>query len=322
MAEDGVIRRLAAILAADVAGYTRLMEADENATIAAWKAARTDVIDPKIAEIRGRIVKHTGDGFLAEFGSVTDAVNCAIDMQKLLAAQADNTPEDRRMLFLMGINSGDIVEELDDIHGDGVNIAARLESLAEPGGICISGGVYEQVRKILALSFDDLGGQKVKNIAEPVRAYRMRKPGEASVDALAPPNSSAKWRLPALAAAVVVVIAGASLAWWQPWAPDFEPVSADEMTFALPDKPSIAVLPFANMSGDKDQEYFADGMTEDIITDLSKISGLFVIARSSTRRYKGEAAGAEWKSIGLKVAAAESEFARFRNFIDDRRDRD
>ena len=180
MTEDGVTRRLAAILAADVAGYTRLMEADENATIGAWKAARQDVIDPKVAEYQGRIVKHTGDGFLAEFGSVTDAVNCAIDMQKLLAARSADTPGDRRMNFRMGINLGDIIEELDDIHGDGVNIAARLEGLAEPGGICVSISVYEQVRKRVDLGFEDLGSQKVKNIAEPVRAYRVVLDPEAT----------------------------------------------------------------------------------------------------------------------------------------------
>ena len=290
MAEDSITRRLAAILAADVAGYTRLMEADENATIATWKAARIDVIDPKIAEYQGRIVKHTGDGFLAEFGSVTDAVNCAIDMQKLLAARAANTPEDRRMNFRMGVNLGDIVEELDDIHGDGVNIAARLEGLAEPGGICVSGSFYEQVRKLVELDFDDLGSQKVKNIAEPVRAYRIKTDGEARA-ARTPIASFGGNRWPAYAAAAVVIIAVAGgVAWWlKPWAPDVEPASVEKMAFPLPDKPSVAVLPFTNMSGDPEQEYFADGITDDIITDLSKIRGLFVTARNSSFKYKGKA---------------------------------
>ena len=290
MAEDGVTRRLAAILAADVAGYTRLMEADENATIAAWKAARTEVIDPKIAQYRGRIVKHTGDGFLAEFGSVTDAVNCAIDMQKLLAARADNTPEDRRMNFRMGVNLGDIVEELDDIHGDGVNIAARLEGLAEPGGICVSGSVYEQVRKRVDLDFEDLGSQKVKNIAEPIRAYRIRSDGEARA-ARTPTVYFGGNRWPAYAAAAVVIIAVAGgVAWWlKPWASDVEPASVEKMAFPLPDKPSIAVLPFDNLSGDPEQEYFADGITEDITTELSRFRGLFVIARKSAFVYKDKA---------------------------------
>ena len=290
MAEDDVTRRLAAILAADVAGYTRLMEADENATIAAWKAARIDVIDPKIAQYRGRIVKHTGDGFLAEFGSVTDAVNCAIDMQKLLAARAANTPEDRRMNFRMGVNLGDIVEELDDIHGDGVNIAARLEGLAEPGGICVSGSVYEQVRKRVDLDFEDLGSQKVKNIAEPIRTYRIRSDGEARAA-----RTPARWWW-AAAAAVVVGIAAAAAGHLSLF-----PLRPPGQETPLAQRLSIVVLPFDNLSDDKDQGYFADAITEDLITDLSRIRGTFVIARGTSFTYKGKAANAKDVATELNV---------------------
>lgn len=226
-------RRLAAVLAADVAGYSRLMEADEDGTIAAWKAARVGVIDPAIAAHGGRIVKHTGDGFLAEFAAVSDAVNCAAAMQKALAPSA--------LAFRIGVHLGDVVEELGDIHGDGVNIAARLESLAEPGGICVSADVYNQVHRRTGLAFEDLGEQPVKNMA-PVHAYRLRLDGAASAAA---PRAA---------------------------------------------RVAIAVLPFANMSGDAEQEYFADGLTEDIITELSRFGELFVISRNSTFTYKGRAA--------------------------------
>lgn len=290
MVETQVTRRLAAVLAADISGYSRLMEADEAATIAAWKAARLDIIDPKIQAFSGHIVKHTGDGFLAEFGSVNEAVSCAIDMQKLLTARADEMPADRRMLFRMGVNLGDIVDELDDIHGDGVNIAARLEGLAEPGGICISNGVCEQVRKTDRpdVSYRDMGEQQLKNITEPVRVYH--------VDLASAPTASVKtkfrgggykWAPVAATCFLAVVVIGG--VWrWQPWINGPTPTNSTAMAFPLPDKPSIAVLPFGNLSDDKDQSYFADGMAEDIITDLSKLSGLFVIARNSSFQYKGK----------------------------------
>ncbi len=236
MSGDGRQRRLAAILAADVAGYTRRVEQDTDGTVAAWRAARADVIDPAIAGRSGRIVKHTGDGFLAEFPTVEDAVRCAISMQEALAA----SPLD----FRMGINLGDVIDDGEDIHGEGVNIAARIEALADPGGIFVSGGVYDQVRNRVDHPFEDLGDHEVKHVSAPVRVYR--------------------------------VVVG-----------DDRHTEDEPAELPLPDKPSIAVLPFDNMSGDPEQEYFIDGMTEDIITDLSKASGLFVIARNSSFAYKG-----------------------------------
>ena len=248
MGPERVERRLAAILAADVAGYSRLMGADEEGTHAALMALRREVSDPKVSQHRGRIVKTTGDGFLAEFASVVDAVRCAIELLREVALRNDDVPSERRIQFRIGINIGDIIVEADDIYGEGVNVAARLEALAEPGGVCVTRVVCDQVRDKLDVAFDDMGAQQVKNIARPVRVYRVR--GEtAAVEAA-----------PALA---------------QPALP-------------LPDKPSIAVLPFQNMSGDPEQEYFADGMVEEIITALSRIRWLFVIARNSSFAYKGQ----------------------------------
>ena len=244
-----VQRRLTAILAADVVGYSRLMGEDEVGTLAVLRSHREALIDPKIAEHEGRIVKTTGDGMLVEFPSVVEAVQCAVEIQRGLAERNAEVPDDRKMLFRIGINIGDVIIEGDDIYGDGVNVAARLEGLAEPGGICISGKVYEEVRNKLPTAFEDLGEQEVKNIREPVRVYRWT---EAAADPM-PGMAGAEGALP------------------------------------LPDKPSIAVLPFENMSGDPEQGYFADGIAEDIIMMLSKASGLMVIARNSTFSYKGKA---------------------------------
>ena len=240
-------RRLAAILAADVAGYSRLIGVDEGGTLARLKAIRAELIDPMIAAHNGRLVKTTGDGLLVEFASVVDALRCATEVQAGMAERMATAPADKPIEFRIGINVGDIVVGDGDIFGDGVNVAARLEGLAEPGRICVSARVQEDATGKLDLTFDDLGEQQVKNIARPVRVYRVRDPG-------APKSASA-------------------LA--QPVLP-------------LPDKPSIAVLPFANMSGDPEQEYFADGMVEEIITALSRIRWLFVIARNSTFNYKGQ----------------------------------
>jgi len=245
---EPVNRRMAAILAADVAGYSRLMGADDEGTVARLKAHRRELVDPKIAEHRGRIVKPTGDGVLAEFGSVVDAVRCAIDIQRGMAERNAGEPEGSRVEFRVGINLGDIIVEIDDIHGDGVNIAARLEALAEPGGICISQTVLDHARGKIAFDVEDGGAQGLKNIAQPVHVYRVLLGGARRQ---ATPQASA----PAL---------------------------------ALPDKPSIAVLPFQNMSGDPEQEFFSDGMAEDIITALSKLRWFFVIARNSTFVYKGK----------------------------------
>jgi adenylate cyclase len=221
-------RRLAAILAADVAGYSRLMGADEEGTHERLKAHVAELLDPKIREHRGRIVKNTGDGFLAEFASIVDAVRCGTEIQHGMADREPEMPDERRINFRIGINLGDVIAEGDDVFGDGVNIAARLEALAEPGGVFVSNTVYQNVRDRLPFAFEDLGEQHVKNIARPVRVYRVRDLGAVVKSPPAP-------------------------------------------ALTLPDKPSIAVLPFANLSGNPEQEYFADGMVEEIITALSRI---------------------------------------------------
>jgi adenylate cyclase len=244
------IRRLAAILAADVAGYSRLIGADEEGTLNRLKSIRADIIDPKIIEHRGRIVKTTGDGLLVEFSSVVDALRCATQWQQGMSQKNAATPDDDRIEFRIGVHQGDIVVEDNDIFGDGVNVAARLEGLADPGGICVSARVQEDVAGRLDLTFDDIGEQSLKNIARPVRVYRVR---------LATAEKTPK---------VMPIESGPAL--------------------TLPDKPSIAVLPFQNMSGDPEQEYFADGMVEEIITALSRIRWLFVIARHSSFTYKGQ----------------------------------
>jgi len=259
MAEERVERRLTAILAADVAGYSRLMAADEEGTLAALKRLRREVADPKIEQHRGRIVNTAGDGLLSEFASVVDAVRCAVEVQREMAARNTGVQAERRIDLRIGINLGDIMIDDNDIFGDGVNVAARLEALAEPGGICVSRVVRDQVRDKLAITFEDMGEQQVKNIARPVRAYRALLAETAGRPSI-------------LSEAVA------------PW--------------ALPDRPSIAVLPFHNVSGDPEQEYFVDGITEDIITALSKWRWFLVIARNSTFAYKG-------KSVDLKEVGRE-----------------
>jgi len=236
-------RRLAAILAADVAGYSRLMGADEEGTLERLKALRRDLADPKIKEHRGRVVKTTGDGLLIEFGSVVDAVRCSVEIQREMAERNAEVPPDRCIELRIGINLGDVIVEGDDLYGDGVNIAARLEALADPGGVLISNTVHDHVRDRLPFAFEDLGEQQVKNIARPVRVYRVPITGKA---------------------------------------PARDPLP-------LPDKPSIAVLPFQNMSGDPEQDYFADGIVEEITTAISRLPWLFVIARNSSFTFKGRA---------------------------------
>ena len=261
-------RRLAAIFAADVVGYSRLIRADEDGTLAAFRALRADLIDPIFAAHKGRIVKTMGDGLLVEFASVVGAVRGAAEIQQAMAERNTGVPEDKRIVFRIGVNLGDVVIEGDDIHGDGVNVAARLEGLAEPGGICVSGAVHDQVRDRLEIAFEDMGDQEVKNIDRPVRAWRWLAQAPVGQGRAAPDRVA---QAPTLAV------------------PEPPP---------LPDKPSIAVLPFDNMSGDPEQGYFADGITEDIITDLSKVSGLFVIARNSSFVYKG-------KSVDLREVCRE-----------------
>jgi adenylate cyclase len=250
------IRRLAAILAADVAGYSRLMGADEEGTHERLKALRHELVDPKIAEHRGRIVKTTGDGMLVEFASVVDAVRRAVAVQQTMPERNAAAP-DNRIELRIGINLGDVIVEPDDLYGDGINIAARIEAVADAGGVFVSNTVYDHVRDRLPFLFEDLGEQQVKNIARPVRVYRVRAA-----------NGAAK----------------------SPSAPSALP---------LPDKPSIVVLPFANMSCDQEQEYFADGMVEEIITALSRIRWLFVIARNSSFTYKGQAV--DVKRVGREL---------------------
>jgi len=282
-------RRLTAILATDVVGYSRLMELDEAGTLAALKAHRQELIDPAIAEHHGRIVKLMGDGTLVEFASVVDAVASAIAIQSGMAERNEELPEDRRIEFRIGVHLGDVMIEGDDLYGDGVNVAARLEGLAEPGSICLSQQAYDQVETKLDFNVQDLGEQQVKNIARPIRAYRVLREGEAPTPHEPPARYGLSGgRLIGSVAVVVVIVAALIAGWWQPWAPDVEPASIERMAFPLPDKPSIAVLPFTNMSDDPEQDYFADGITEDLITDLSKLSGLFVIARNSSFAYKGQ----------------------------------
>jgi len=249
-------RRLAAILAADVAGYSRLIGADEGSTLERLRGLRRELLDPKIAEHKGRLVKTTGDGLLVEFGSVVDAVRCAVAVQQAMPERDAGVAADNRIELRIGINLGDVIVEDDDIYGDGVNIAARIEALADAGGVFVSNTVHDQVRDRLPFLFEDLGERQVKNIARPVRIYRVRDLGADRANPLAP-------------------------------------------VLPLPDKPSVAVLPFINMSGDPDQEFFADGIAEDIITALSRYPSLFVIARNSCFIYKGRAA--DVKQIGREL---------------------
>ncbi len=253
-------RRLAAILAADVAGYSRLMGDDEIDTLERLKAHRRELMDPKIAEHHGRIVKLMGDGALVEFASVVDAVSCAVEIQREMAVRNAETPTTRRIEFRIGINVGDVIVEGTDIYGDGVNLAARLEALAEPGEVWVSRAVREQVHDKLAFAFEDMGEREVKNIARPIRVYRIAAEGRAA-----------------------------------------GPASRTTDTASLLDKPTIAVLPFANMSGDAEQDYFSDGLTEDLITGLSRFRSLFVIARDSTFSYKGTPVNA--RQVGNELRA-------------------
>ena len=261
MGDDRVERRLAAILAGDIAGYSRLMAGDEEGTLHNLKVHRKEVVDPKITEHRGRIVKTTGDGILVEFVSVVDAVRCAVDIQRAMSDRNADIPFEKRIQFRIGINVGDIIIDGGDIFGDGVNVAARLEALADPGGIMVSSVVHEQVRDKLSFGFEDMGEQLVKNIPRPISVHRIKlsEAGPATAKIAIEPQ--------------------------RPVAPGS-------------DRPSIAVLPFANMSGDPEQEYFADGITEDIITGLSKLRWFFVIARNSSFTYKD-------KAVDVKRAARE-----------------
>ncbi len=292
MTTQEVKRKLTAILSADVKGYSRLMAEDEEWTVHTLNTYK-DVMRGLIQQHRGRVVDAPGDNVLAEFASVVDVVQCAVEIQQVLRAKNAMLPENRRMEFRIGINLGDVIEERDTIYGDGVNIAARLEGLAEAGGICISGSTYEQIENKLPLRYDYLGEHEVKNIAKPVRVYRARIEPEIVPPKLGEEIKPAQKRLSkaALAIIAIVVIAGAVTLYQfvlRPSPPKTEAASKEKMAFPLPDVPSIAVLPFANMSEDPKQEFLCDGMTEAIITALSKVPRLVVIARNSTFTYKGK----------------------------------
>ncbi len=299
-------RRLAAILAADVVGYSRLIGEDEEGTLARLKATRVDVIEPRLARHHGRLVKLMGDGALVEFASVVDAVACAVDIQEAVNQRAAGQAERDRILYRIGINIGDVVVEGDDILGDGVNIAARLEGLAEPGGICVSGKVYDEVRTKLDFTYDDLGKQRLKNIREPVRIYAIRAgagPRAGGTAYAAPARRKSPAQALVAAAAAVILIGVGLIVWLRPWEAGVAPVAAPAQLPALSDdRPSLAVLPFENLSGDPEQEYFVDGMTEDLITDLSQVSGLLVIARNSVFTYKGRAVNVQQigRELGVK----------------------
>jgi adenylate cyclase len=283
-------RRLAAILAADVAGYSRMMEADEAGTLARLKGHMADLFRPKIAAHRGTVVKTTGDGFLAEFASVVAAVECAVEIQRAMAGADTDAPHDQRIRFRIGINIGDIILDDGDIFGDGVNIAARLEGLADPGGICVHRDVRSQVRNRLPLAFEDMGEVEVKNIARPLRVYKIVLDGAAPASAPAKrsPTSRPSGIQAAMGGLVLVLILASAGAGWMIWGPR-SGNGATSPTVSVPaDKPSIAVLPFANMSNETEQQYFADGLTEDLTTRLSGVSGLFVIARNSVMSYAGK----------------------------------
>jgi class 3 adenylate cyclase/TolB-like protein/Tfp pilus assembly protein PilF len=306
LASDRVERRLTAIMAADVAGYSRLMGTDEEETLAQLKMHQRELVDPKIAEHRGRVVKTTGDGLLAEFASVVDAVRCAVDIQGGMAKRNADVPPDRRIEFRVGINVGDIIIDEDDIFGDGVNVAARLEALAQPGGICVSRTVRDQVRDKLALAFEDLGEQPVKNIARPVRAYRVVTDAGVGPTVSAAPGRRRQVPRWVIAAGVAGLVLGASgaAAFWRLYLPHPAPSAAGAPATppALPDKPSIAVLPFANLSGDPAQDYLADGLTDNIVDALAQNPGLFVIARNATLDYRGKAVApqAAAKDLGVR----------------------
>ncbi len=282
-------RRLAAILAADVVGYSRLMEADEEATVSTLSTYR-EIIEGLVASHHGRVFGSAGDSVIAEFASPVEAVRCAVEIQRELESHNVDLAEDRRMRLRIGVNLGDVIVEGDNLLGDGVNIAARLESLADPGGISLARSVFDQVKKKLHLGYEYLGEHEVKNIAEPVQVYRvLTEPGAAGKIIGETKRATQSWKRMALAAVAFVLIGVAgAVTWLKPWEPREEPASVEDMAFPLPDRPSLVVLPFSNMSDDPSQGYFADGMTEDLITDLSKISGLFVIARNSSFSYKGQ----------------------------------
>jgi adenylate cyclase len=292
MTSDTFQRKLTAILSADVVGYSRLMGDDEAATVKTLETYK-GVMTSLIKQHRGRVVDSPGDNLLAEFGSVVDAVQCAVTIQKELQTRNADLPENRRMEFRIGINLGDVIEEEDRIYGDGVNIAARLEALANPGGICVSKTAFDHIESKLPLGYEFLGEQTVKNITKPVGAYKVLMETRV-VDARSKQEAKAVsfWqRKMVLSIGIVVILAVAVGLYWIFYhlGPSIEPASIENMAYPLPDKPSIAVLPFTNMSGDPEQDYIGDGLSENIISALSVSSDMFVMARNATFTYKGTA---------------------------------
>jgi adenylate cyclase len=301
MNQKGVKRKLAAILSADVKGYSRLMEEDEVTTVRTLEEYRA-IVSGLVEKHHGRVVDSPGDNLLAQFTSVVDAMEAAVEIQKELKAKNADLPENRRMEFRIGINLGDVIEEGERIYGDGVNIAARLESLADPGGICISRTAYDQVKKKLELGYEYLGDHAVKNITEPVRVYRVITEPEAAGKVIGERKLLGRVsRRTAISVISILVIIAVALIGWNIYlhqSKKIEPASLDKMAHSLPEQPSIAVLPFTNMSDDPKQEYLCDGITDQLITTLSKVPKLFVIARTSAFAYKG-------KSVKVKQVAEE-----------------
>lgn len=280
-------RRLSAIFAADMVGYSRLIEADEIGTLERQKTHRIELIDPAFEEFHGRIVKEMGDGVLVEFPSVVEAVQCAVQIQRAMPVREAEVSNDRKITYRIGINLGDIVVEDDDIYGDGVNVAARLEALAEPGGICISGTTYDHLKAQVEVGYEALGDVKVKNLEHPVRAYKVLTDSVQKGAVVHKPGRRFDQRYWAAIGLVLLIAIGAG-GWWWSQQPDFEPADPEKFAFEIPDKPSIAVLPFDNLSGDPDKEYLGDSLTENIIAELATIPEMLIIARNSVMTYKGK----------------------------------
>ncbi len=291
-------RKLAAILAADVAGYSRLMSVDETGTLVTLKSHQKDVIEPELAAHHGRLVKTTGDGFLAEFASVVDAVSCAVAIQSEIARRNAGIVSDRRLELRIGVHLGDVIPEGDDIFGDGVNVAARLQALAEPGGIFLSRAARDQVRDRLPFTLEDLGEQAVKNIARPVRVFRVVRDGARP----RPGGRTIRWsRRHAMIGALIALIAAVGALGWYATHFTGRPEPAEDAALALPKGPSIAVLPFTNLSDDAGDAYFSDGLTDDIIGALSRFSDLRVIARNSTFQFRG--GNIDVREVGRQLGA-------------------
>ncbi|MGD8343920.1 MAG: adenylate/guanylate cyclase domain-containing protein, partial [Desulfobacterales bacterium] len=306
MPDEGFTRKLAAIFSADAVGYSRLMGDDEEATIRTLTEYRETII-AQVKQHKGRVVDSPGDNVLAEFASVVDAVRCAVETQKQIAERNSGLPENRQMLFRIGVNLGDIVDEGERIYGDGVNITARLESLADGGGICISGTAFDQVKGKLDVGYKYLGEQSVKNIKEPVRVYQMLLEPDAAGKVISEKKSTPvqrKWAVVAVSA-IIILLAGAYSIWNFYFRPSTSSERLSPMLTSdseLSKIPSVAVLPFDNLSDDLDQAYFTDGMTDDLITGLSKLNGLLVIARNSTFTYKGKSVKVQQvaKDLGVR----------------------